>query len=241
MIKNIVKNILHRYGKDIVPYDDYNNKLEPVKFNWLKSFNINTVLDVGASDGGYATKIRKIFPQSKIYSFEAIQESYYALLKRFKDDSTFQAFNICLSNYNGYCDFFVNEYKGSSSLLNMSHLHKEAYPFTEKYVPIKIECKRLDTFIEERSFVLENNILLKLDVQGAEWMILEGAENLLKRVKVVFMEVSFNTLYEKSILFSETVIRMKQLGFSVAGIENISQSLIDGKFLQADVYFLRTD
>jgi hypothetical protein len=83
--------------------------------------------------------------------------------------------------------------------------------------------------------------LLKLDVQGAEWMVLEGAQDILKRVKLIFMEVSFNTLYENSLLFSDTVIRMNQLGFNVKGIENISQSLIDGTFLQADVYFVRNN
>jgi hypothetical protein len=67
MIKKIVKNILHRFGKDIVPYDEYEKKLEPVKFNWLKSFNINTIVVIGASDGGYAKKIRAIFPDARIF------------------------------------------------------------------------------------------------------------------------------------------------------------------------------
>lgn len=239
MIKRIIKNILRYYGKEIVPYNDFEKRLEPVKFNWLKSLNIRTIIDVGASDGGYAKKIRAIFPQAKIYSFEAIHESYQLLSKKFSNDPNFKAFNICLNYYNGNCDFFINEYKGSSSLFHMSKLHKDAYPFTQKYYVIKTECKRLDTFIEEHNLNFEDNILLKLDVQGAEWNVLEGAEKILQRVKVVFMEVSFNTLYDNSILFTETIIRMKQLGFKVAGIENISQSLIDGTFLQADVYFLK--
>lgn len=239
MIKRIIKNILRYYGKEIVPYNDFEKRLEPVKFNWLKSLNIRTIIDVGASDGGYAKKIRAIFPQAKIYSFEAIHESYQLLSKKFSNDPNFKAFNICLNHYNGNCDFFINEYKGSSSLFHMSKLHKDAYPFTQKYYVIKTECKRLDTFIEEHNLNFEDNILLKLDVQGAEWNVLEGAEKILQRVKVVFMEVSFNTLYDNSILFTETIIRMKQLGFKVAGIENISQSLIDGTFLQADVYFLK--
>lgn len=239
MIKRIIKNILRYYGKEVVPYNDYEKRFEPVKFNWLKSFNIQTIIDVGASDGGYAKKIRAIFPQAKIYSFEAILESYQHLSKKFSNDPNFKAFNICLNNYNGNCDFFINEYKGSSSLFHMSKLHKDAYPFTQKYYAINTECKRLDTFIEENALNFEDNILLKLDVQGAEWNVLEGAEKILQRVKVVFMEVSFNKLYDNSILFTETIIRMKQLGFKVAGIENISQSIIDGTFLQADVYFLR--
>lgn len=239
MIKGVIKNILRRYGKEIVSYNEYEKKLEPVKYNWLKSFNIQTIIDVGASDGGYVKKIRPIFPQSKIYSFEAIEDSYQQLLKNFGNDPHFKAYNICLNNYDGECDFFINEYKGSSSLFNMSKLHKDAYPFTKKYYAIKTECKRLDTFIEEHNLIFEDNILLKLDVQGAEWNVLEGAEKILHRVKVIFMEVSLNTLYDNSILFTETVIRMNQLGFKVAGLENISQSLIDGTFLQADVYFFR--
>lgn len=239
MIKGIIKNVLRRFGKEIIPYNDYEKRLEQVKYNWLKSLNIRTIIDIGASDGGFVKKIRYVFPQSKIYSFEVIEDSYIQLLKKFGNDPYFKAYNICLNNYNGNCDFFINEYKGSSSLLIMSKLHKEAFPFTEKYYTIKTECKRLDTFIEEHNLFFEDNILLKLDVQGAEWKVLEGAEKILQRVKVIFMEVSFNTLYDNSILFTETIIRMNQWGFKVVGIENISQSLIDGTFLQADVFFLK--
>ena len=119
MIKRIIKNILRYYGKEVVPYNDYEKRFEPVKFDWLKSFNIQTIIDVGASDGGYVKKIRPIFPQSKIYSFEVIEDSYQQLLKHFGNDPHFKAYNICLNNYNGICDFFINEYKGSSSLLKI--------------------------------------------------------------------------------------------------------------------------
>ena len=87
---------------------------------------------------------------------------------------------------------------------------------------------------------LEANILLKIDVQGYEKSVLEGAEELLKNTKVILTEVSFNELYKDQALFNEIIDFLKERGYYLAGIENISQSLKDGTFLQADVFFVRS-
>ncbi len=241
MIKKTIKKLLRHYGKEIKPIDEYFEKLEPVKDDWLKSFNVNTIFDIGSSDGGYAKKIRQVLPNTTIYSFEAIPESYQKLLLNFKNDSKLKAFNVCLNNYNGTCEFNISEYSGSSSVLKMSDLHKKAYPYTANHEIVVVECKTLDTFIAENNLVLEDTVLLKLDVQGAEWNILEGATELLKKVKIIFMEASFNTLYDNSLLFTDVIIKMNSLGFKVKGIENVSQSLVDGTYLQCDAYFIKED
>lgn len=241
MIKKTIKKWLRHYGKEIKPIDEYFEKLEPVKNDWLKSFNVKTIFDVGSSDGGYAKKIRQVFPNAMIYSFEAIPESYQKLLLNFKHDNKLKAFNVCLNNYNGTCEFNISEYSGSSSILKMNDMHKKAYPYTAKHKIAVVECKTLDTLVAEKSLVPEETILLKLDVQGAEWNILEGAKELIKKVKIVFMEVSFHTLYDNSILFTDIIIKMNSLGFKVKGIENVSQSLVDGTYLQCDAYFIKED
>ena len=80
---------------------------------------------------------------------------------------------------------------------------------------------------------------MKLDVQGAEKLVLEGAEETLKNVDIIFSEINFSELYKGNVPFSELCRYLLEKGFTVIGIENISQSTIDGTYLQADAYFER--
>ena len=198
--------------------------------------NINTVLDVGASHGQFATKARTLFPEAMIYSFEPIPSSYKILNKKFKADKNFKAFNIALGTTTGKTEFYQNNHVGSSSFLEISTLHIDAYPYTKNYSKINITVDKLDNIIKAEELIL--NIILKIDVQGYEKKVLEGAEELLKNVQIIYTEVSFNELYNGQPLINEIVDFLKERGFKIIGIENVSQSIKDGTFLQADVFFM---
>ena len=237
ILKSFIKKILITRGSVIKPYNEYEEKLEKVKYNWLLNQNINTVIDIGASDGGYAMKVRNLFPHAKIFSFEPIPESYKKLNDKFKSDENFKAFNIAVGNTTGKSEFYQNNYVGSSSFLEMSTLHIDAYPYTKDCSKIEVNVDKLDNIIKANELV--PNVILKIDVQGYEKYVLEGAEDLLKNIKIIFTEVSFNSLYKSQWLFNEIIDFLKERGFIIGGIENISQSLQDGTFLQADVFFIR--
>lgn len=237
MIKNIVRNLLRKVGRKIVLIDAHEDNLNLVKDNWLKNKNIDIVFDIGASDGGFSKKIRKLFPSAKIYSFEALPDIFQNLTNNFIDDELHFSYNIALNNYNGKTTFYRCESTGSSSILEMSNLHKEAYPHTKKNTAITLNCFRLDDFIKEKKICLDNNVLIKIDVQGAEKLVFEGATDLLKKAQLIFTEINFNSVYKENVLFNDLSNFLSNKGFKVEGVENVSQSIVDGTFLQADAYF----
>jgi 23S rRNA U2552 (ribose-2'-O)-methylase RlmE/FtsJ len=128
MFKDITKSQLRNAGKKITPINPYPEKLEPIKHQWLKDMAIGCVIDVGASDGGFAKKAREMFPSCEIFSFEAIPDSFHKLKANFSADNRFQAFNIALSNSTGEVKFYESSNTGSNSLLVMDELHKTVYP-----------------------------------------------------------------------------------------------------------------
>ena len=79
--------------------------------------------------------------------------------------------------------------------------------------------------------------MIKIDVQGAEKMIFEGCNYLLKSTSIIFTEISFNSLYNNDILANDLINCSYTKGFKLEGIENVSQSLKNGKFFKADKYF----
>lgn len=237
-IKKIIKNYLKKRGLAIEPFDQELENLKRVKYNWLKNYSIETIIDIGASDGGFAKKARKLFPHSKIYSFEPIYESYIKLKNNFKDDKLFKAFNIACSDKNGISEFYLSSRVGSSSLFNMGTMHKIAYPDSANISQIKVKTDLLDSILLNEEFKPE--ILLKLDVQGGELIALSGAKQTLKKAKLALLEVSFCELYDNQPLINEVIDFMKNENFIIVGIENVSYNNIDGKCLQADIFFERT-
>lgn len=236
-MKKAILKLLRKTGRTIKPINTYEEKLHPVKNLWLKNKNIKTVFDIGASDGGFAREIRELLPTAKIYSFEALPEIYEKLESNFIDDALFQSYNIALSNYNGQTSFFRCESSGSSSILEMDELHKTAYPGTKNNEKINIMCSTLDDFIANENIVIDKNVLIKIDVQGAEKLVLEGAENLLSKSELIFSEINFNSVYKGNVLFNDLASFLEEKGFKIEGIKNVSQSLVDGTFLQADAFF----
>jgi FkbM family methyltransferase len=237
VLKNAVKRWLRSRGFVVKPIDGYAEKLDAVRHSWLRQIGVGTVIDVGAADGGFARKALAWFPQASFFCFEPLESQFAGLQKHFADRDQFTLVKAALSDSPGAVRFFENEYAGSSSMLEMASAHKIAYPFTEVAHETQQAATTLDVFFAGRQ--LRPSVFLKLDVQGGELLVLQGGGDLLKRTAAVYLEVSFCELYLGQPLIEDVVTFLHAAGFYLAGIENVSQSLIDGRFLQADAIFLR--
>lgn len=237
MARKTIKELLKKQGYTIKLYNSYDEQIERVRYNWIRELGIQTVIDVGGGLGEFAKKAREILPNARILTYEAIHDSYQRICERFASDDRHQVYNIALSNKEEEVEFFISSNSGSSSLLEMGRLHKDAYPYSGKITSLKVKTNLLDDTLS--TDLLSKNLWLKLDVQGAELKVLEGAKKLLRETSLVFMETSFSELYHNQPLFNEVIEYMKSQGFKVVGIENISQDIRDGAFLQCDIFFAR--
>ena len=236
VIKGLIKKMLKKVGRDSKIYNPTDEILLQNKNKWLKDLNIKTIIDVGANEGGFASKIRQIFPDAMIYSFEPIEDCFNKLRVNFEHDKFFKAFNVACSNTKGSSAFNINSNSGSSSMLKIGRTHLNAYPDAIEQKIIEIETVKLDQFFND--IRLTEPVLLKIDVQGAEKKVLEGARELLKKIKIVFIELSFQSLYNGQPLAGEIVTYMYDNGFNFTGVENVSQNINNGMFLQADAFFV---
>jgi hypothetical protein len=132
---------------------------------------------------------------------------------------------------------YHNNFSPSSSILKCSELHKETFPFSAVEQLEKIEINTLDEIFKD--IELEDDILLKIDVQGYENKVLKGAENILSLVKVVIVETSFRELYEGQVLFADIYQLLSKQGFIYSGSLEELKSPRDGIPLQQDSLFIK--
>lgn len=211
--------------------------LEKNRFKWIQDMNIKTVIDIGAHTGQSALQFHELFPASKIYSFEPLHDCFMQMNGRLKNVPNFKSFNLALGDKEGKLEIHRSEWSQSSSLRKMGNLHKKAFPFSSGESVQTVDVSTLDKVVQELD--LEDNILLKIDVQGYEDKVIMGSQDTLKRVKVVIVETSFRELYEDQPLFSDVYELLCKQGFVYSGSWSESNNPLDGAPLQQDSIFIK--
>lgn len=144
-------------------------------FTWL---GIDTVLDVGANIGQYGSALRASGFDGRVVSCEPLSQAFAQLSRRAKSDPRWTALQTAVGDCSGVLEINVSANSYSSSILPMADAHLEAAPGshfigTEK-VPVTTVA---DLVLDQR--VTPARALLKVDTQGYEGPVLDGAGTLL--------------------------------------------------------------
>lgn len=158
------------------------------EWNW----NIETVFDVGANYGQFASEVLTEFSAARVYSFEPFGPSYERLVNS-SQSKRFVPNKIALSNMGGEIPFYVYSNDGDGSMIN-SVVPDAQYPKKFGYEPklTTVPCKTASEFCEENS--IERIDLLKIDTEGSEMLVLDGATRLFQERRIRFVYLEFNSL-----------------------------------------------
>lgn len=224
-----------KIGLILKPFDNYEN----VKYYWLKEYQFNQLIDIGANIGQFASEFRKIYPKTHIVSFEPISNVYQQLADNFKFDTYFSSLNFGLGDADETLQININSNVASSSILELNHFHKEAHPTFLETTKESIRVAQLDTLLVQNKFEIKDNCFVKIDVQGYEDRVIRGGKQALSKAKMVMIETSFEEVYKNLATYNTIVDLMKEIGFRVLCINQVAHQKKDGKPLYADVYFVK--
>jgi FkbM family methyltransferase len=231
-MKKIIRHALNSVGLDV---GRYRKKADPLSF--LHSHNINTVFDVGANTGQFASEIRAVLQSAQIYSFEPVKKVYAELQHNMQSDMRWKGFNVALGEKKGSARITVSPYSPSSSLMPKSELLNQTFPHTRGGTEETITVETLDEVAQ--SLPLTQNILVKLDVQGFEDKVIKGGNAVLSKTKVVITEASFFPIYEGQPLFDDIYTLLKSLGFKYHGGLHSKPHPKTGEILFEDSIFIK--
>ncbi|HEY4255226.1 MAG TPA: FkbM family methyltransferase [Chlamydiales bacterium] len=201
----------------------------------LKRNNINVVLDIGAHAGETGKYFRNgLHFSGRIISFEPIHEKFLALQQKTHLDPLWKCHEVALGNEHGTKTLTVFNNAYNSSFLDIHELLEKEGKL-QKMREEKVQIRRLDSLYPSLCNP-SDSVLLKIDTQGFEKPILDGADKCLRHVRLVKMEVSFVPLYQGETLIGEMIQFMGSKGFVPVLIEpgHISEEFYQ---LQADIVF----
>lgn len=237
-MRNVIRACVRRLGFDIVrfrPQDSASAQLART----LDVCRIDVVFDVGANTGQFASGLREAGYLGRIVSFEPLRAEHAELVERSARDPAWQVHSrSAVGPKERDIDLNVAGNSYSSSVLPMLEVHSDA-AVGSAYVDVqRVPMIRLDTIID-RYLEEQQRLFIKIDAQGFEWQILDGASRTLSLAHGLLCELSLVPLYLGQRLWQDLIGRLDDEGFMLWAIQKGFTDQRTGQSLQVDGIFLR--
>lgn len=208
----------------------------------LDDHRIDHVLDVGANVGQTGDKLRGLGFRGRITSFEPLPGAHAALTEKAKADAKWTiAPRVAVGAEAGEADINVSEASDMSSLLDLKAEALAAFHKSKVTDVVKTEVATLDDLFD-RHTAADERVFVKIDTQGYEKHVLDGAGETLKRIVGLQIELSLLPLYEGESHYLDLLRRLETAGFEPYILTETSFSVDLRRQLQIDaVMFRRTD
>ncbi len=155
------------------------------------------MIDGGAHFGETALYFADEFPDAFIFSFEPTPEALEELRRNTNGYPNIKLINACLGAKSGTAILHVNNNSETNSLLEIAEESNRWIPseVTREKMTTEVPVCALDDFVPEQ--INRPVDLLKLDVQGYELMVLQGAARLLGRAAfpMIYLEICYVPQY----------------------------------------------
>jgi FkbM family methyltransferase len=220
MLKKAIKSALTRMGVHVERID---RRPESFKVQRrLAGRDAQLIFDVGANVGQTAAEYLKIFPSAQIHSFEPFPESCRQI-ERNVQSSRVTAHNVAVADKAGTSLLNVCRASHMNSLLAVAPTgptHMGGLK-AEMIGAVEVATITLDDFCEEQR--IDSIDILKLDTQGSELLVVNGACRLLRShaVNVIYTEVNFAQLYDGQASFDDIWRGLEDFGYRLFGLYNL--------------------
>ena len=232
-----LRRLVRRTGFDVIRYTPRSSAAARQE-RLFAHYGINLVLDVGACEGAYGRDLRQDGYAGRIVSFEPLQEAFARLEARAGPDPAWSALHVALGAEASTQTMHVAENLESSSLLDMLPRHAEAYPHARYTAEETVTVQPLDAVFDE--FYRPGDVAyLKIDTQGYERFVLDGARHSLGRITGVQVEMSLVPLYDGEARLPDMVRYLEDRGFALMSLDAVIDDPVTGQLLQVDGLFFR--
>jgi FkbM family methyltransferase len=215
------------------------NAFQAQKYFFDNDTNL-VIFDVGAYIGEVTATYKKIFPNATIYCFEPFSDSFQKL-SGLADGKSVKCYQMALCEVNGRAKLQVNSDPSCNSLFPRPKTGAKYYSDKAQNTgQVEVETQTLDTFCS-RENISEIDIL-KLDVEGAEIKVLQGASEKLKKkqIKLIYTEIAFVPHYECGCLFCEVSDLLDKYGYTLFNIYNLKRAR-DGQLRWGNAIFVGSE
>ena len=176
---------------------------QPKIFDSLKNLRINYIFDVGSHKGESIDYFIELKNLKIIHSFEPQNDIFLILKNKYKKNKKILLNKIALSNKENYKNFYINDLSSTStfSKLDKNSLwlrikNKIINKKNSVIKKIKIKTTTIDIFVKQKK--IKKIDLLKIDTEGHELEILNGANKTIQdgKIRYILIEIHYSKMYK---------------------------------------------
>ena len=210
----------------------------PFKIMSANGFRPSGVLQIGANNGQEVEAIASSGSRVSIL-VEPLPGPYGELktkAMKFPNMTTIQA--VCSDKSGDEVTFYVANNAGKSSSILEPKNHLKLYPEIAFLEEIKMESATVDDILailkSKLGLEIDRIDTLMMDVQGAEHLVVRGAEWTLRKINYLFCEVSYGDLYNGDMPLEEFQKFLSSYGFRLYFLTMTRKGWGDALFVKED-------
>jgi FkbM family methyltransferase len=231
------RRAIQRLGLDIRRYPVSDPLFQVVRL--LRHLGVDSVLDIGANAGQFGGEMRRLGYVHRMVSIEPLSLPFATLERACANDALWECQRVAVGPAAGEATINVAGNSVSSSMLPMLERHvrsarRSAYVGSER-----VRVTTIDELMDR--YALRSHTYVKIDVQGFERQVLDGAIAALGVVRAVQLELSLVPLYAGAWSFDEAMETMRGRGFMLAALLPGFSDPVTAQTLQCDGVFTRRD
>jgi FkbM family methyltransferase len=195
-----MENVIAKFVNTLSGLFSINHKKDLIQCLKKTEYKIKTVVDIGGHQGEYTDLfLKKIGTLKKIFVFEPIPYFYNFLIKKYKNKKKIKILKYAVGEKKIKKIFYQNHHARSSSLKQINK--KSIYYKIKSFLLKKILNKKIIVQQISMDVFFQNKLqidLLKIDVEGNEYEVLNGCKSLFKKnlVNFIYIEILNHSYYQ---------------------------------------------
>ena len=201
---------------------------------------VRTIFDVGANVGNWSLSVSEIFPEATIYAFEPALETFGQLERRLEGRRAVTVRGAMSDSPGTRVLHSVPGMSWMSSLedLDLARISVEASDAED------VPCFTLDEFCAQQG--LSSIDILKIDTEGHELAVLKGADDLISRTAIGYIQFEHGAANLDSRTFLKDFYELLQPGYRICrvlrdGLDPFTYSAKEESFSEANFYAVAKD
>ena len=171
------------------------------------------IFDVGANIGQTHARFRREFPKARIYCFEPVRKTFAQLERNVANDPLATLEQLALGDRGG-----VKEVHTDPVMSELSTLRDDLMGGSDTEI---VDIDTVDAYCRRAS--IDRIDLLKIDTEGYELPVLNGAEESLRsgRIRAVFAEVGFERANARNTGLAAITEHLAERGYFFYGLYDV--------------------
>jgi len=204
----------------------------------IEKNKINLIFDIGANEGQFGKDLRSAGYKNIIVSFEPMSEAHSKLVNQSTgDDKWLIHKKLAIGDKKRNVILNISRNSVSSSILEVNNVHISAAESSFTINQESVEMDLLDN-ISGSYLNSDSRILIKIDTQGFEKNVINGANETLKHAQFILIELSLVELYDSQTLWLDMLQILQDHDFDLWCFDQCFIDPNNFRTLQVDALFI---